>query len=142
MIPFPELKAFRNWDATGSDKVIFIVPNGEVYELLWVHAAVVATANVGDRQFRLVVYDAGGNLTLQALTGEFVEAGETWGIAWAPDLPLQEDQTGVNLMFVPLPAPLLLPVGYAVRVQDVSAIDPDNDSMYLDALVRRYQPGA
>jgi hypothetical protein len=142
MIPFPELKAFHDVVADDSDKVIFIVPNGEVYELLWVHIQVVASGGVGDRQFRLVVYDAGGNLTLQALTGEFVTAGETWEITWTPGLPLQEDETGLKIMLAPLPTPPLLPVGYAVRVLDVNAIDPNHDDMYLDALVRRYQPGA
>jgi len=141
MFPFPELKAFQDLTLDDSAKAIFTVPAGEVYELLWVHIQVTASAKAGNRQFCVDVIDNSAVLVLQIHTGEFVTANEVWEITWAPSYPLQEDETGVKLMLAPLPSPLSIPTGWTVGVKDYYGVDVAVDHMLVNALVRRICPG-
>ena len=147
MIPFPELKAFQDWTEDDSDKVLFTVPAGEVYELLRVYCKYMADAkNQDDRQLVLQVRDTAANIVLQAIMGDVISQGETWYVTWAPMLPLIEDETGLDKAFIPLPNPTLIPTGFSVRVLDINDAFKGwpacLDDMYLDAVVRRHCPGA
>jgi hypothetical protein len=142
VIPFPELKAFQDWAENDSDKILFTVPDGEVYELLRVYCMYIADAkSQNDRQLVLQIRDTAGVVVLSAIMGDVVSQGETWYVTWAPGLPLIEDETGLKKALIPLPNPTLIPTGFSVRVFDINAVLPAADDMYLDAVVSRDQPG-
>ena len=140
---FPELKLISDEDLNDSDKIVFTVPDGEVYEVLWIHVEYAASADAGNRALNVQFRDADDDVVLQRYMGEAITVSETWHCLFAPGVPLQEDEAGVGIKqaYVPLPTPMMLPAGFDLRITDSSAVAAAADDMVVHALVRRRQVG-
>ena len=141
---FPELKLISDETMNDSDKIVFTVPDGEVYEVLWIHIEYTATAfQAGNRALNVQFRDRDDDVVLQRYMGDNIIVSEAWHVLFAPGAPLQEDETGVGIKqaYVPLPMPTMLPAGFDLRITDSSAIAADADDMIVHAMVRRHQIG-
>ena len=140
---FPELKLISDEDLNDSDKIVFTVPDGEVYEVLWIHVEYAASSDAGNRALNVQFRDRDDDVVLQRYMGDNIIVSETWHVLFAPGAPLQEDETGVGIKqaYVPLPQPTMLPAGFDLRITDSSAVAAAADDMVVHALVRRHQVG-
>jgi len=141
-MPFPELKYFRDTTFDDTSKLIFTVPDGEVYELLWVFVIYEASVAVENRQPCIMVCDTDTYPTLIVGMGDVATAGEKWYVTFAPGAALaQNEATTERQAFVPIPPKLVLPSGFALYAV-VGLYSGAGDDMTVHALVQRHQPGA
>ena len=141
-MPFPELKYFRDTTPDSTSKNIFTVPDGEVYELLWVFVVYEASVAVADRQPIIMVSDSDTYPTLIRGMGDVVTAGEKWYVTFAPGgAAAQNEATTEREAFVPIPRKLLLPSGFILSAL-VAIFSGAGDDMTVHALVRRHQLSA
>lgn len=133
----PELKLISDETLNDSDKVIFTVPDGEVYELLWIYVEFTTTATVGNRLLDYHVRDADGDVVEAMPSSSSRPANATTINRWLPGEGYLS-QTGRGLFIEPLPSKVLIPSGFSVRIFDVAAIDAAADDLIVHALVQRH----
>jgi hypothetical protein len=96
----------------------------------------VTTATSGTRQI-IIDVDDGTNLIFRVVAGAGQIASRTQRYIAGPALPHQTafvpnaDQGGI---FMPLPANLVLPAGYRIRVYDSAAVDAAADDLTVRVL--------
>jgi len=141
-MPFPELKYFRDTTPDSTSKHIFTVPDGEVYELLWVFVIYEASAAVADRQPCIMVSDSDTYPALIVQMSGVITASEKWFVTFAPGAALATNEgTTERGAFVPIPPKLMLPPGFTLYAL-VALYSGAGDDMTVHAMVRRHQPGA
>lgn len=136
---FPELLHFRDTTIDSTSKNMFTVPDGEVYEVLWVFVIYEASNAVADRQPCIMVSDVDTYPTLIVQMSGVITASEKWFVTFAPGAALATNEgTTERGAFVPIPK-LMLPSGYVLSAL-VSLYSGAGDDMTVHVMVRRHQP--
>ena len=130
-----DIVVFEDVVINDSDKS-FVVPAGEEWEILYVQAQLITTADAGTRQMVLEILGAGAELL-----GRY-SAGATQGISlteryqWGANLSDQSTPIGLELT-VSMPSNLRLGPGFTLTIRDLAAIQPAADDMEVRFAVAR-----
>jgi len=116
-----------------SDKT-FTVPTEKQWWLKSIYVSLVASASAGNRQVDALITDASDNPVCKMVAGAVQAENLTREYVFAPENP-QEVAFTNGLMFRAMPAALVLPAGYKIRVYDSAAIDATHDDMTVNMLV-------
>jgi hypothetical protein len=120
--------------ANDSDKTL-TVPDGKIWEVLYLTASLAATADVGNRQMTVIVSDGTSSIGYcQAADVQVASATEYYN--FGPYGTASESPAGYH--FVPLPH-YILPPGYTLRVYDSAAIAAAADDLTIYMLVAEYE---
>ena len=130
-----DIVVFEDVVINDSDKS-FVVPAGEEWEVLYVQAQLITTADAGTRQMVVEVLGPGAELL-----GRY-SAGATQGISlteryqWGANLSDQSTPIGLELT-VSMPSNLRLGPGFTLTIKDLAAIQPAADDMEVRFAVAR-----
>lgn len=139
-MPFPELKVISDVALNDTDKILFTVPDGEVYDLLTLYCILSTTNVVGSRRLQVQIQDPSGTVIFSVHAKRTQAASITsYKYSFFPGAGGTNDASYIEDS--PLPQPTLIPSGYKLRVYDENGIDAAADDMLLHAQVKRHQPG-
>jgi len=117
----PLISDFSSTTFAAAGEKIVTVPNGELWCLNFIFTWLVTDATVGNRNYRLEVKDADGNIMFYMSTGANTTASSTRRTAFIAGSV--RDSTAVdNQVVVPIPQELWLGAGWSFRVYDVGAV--------------------
>ena len=120
--------------ANDSDKTL-TVPTGEIWELRHVLVDLATSADVGNRQMRLILGDGVGSCAyMNALNVQAESTQEYYNFGIEYDA-VTEAPAGYH--FLPLPL-RFAPAGFTIRAYDTAGIAAAADDMRLRALVNVY----
>lgn len=114
-------------DANDSDKAI-VVPDGEMWQLDWLHVTFVSTATVGNRQILLSLYDNADVLQADWHAGAVQAASLTRHYMFQPGIYRETAFVNGEIQ-VSIPRKLVIPSGWYLRVYDSGAIAAAADDM-------------
>jgi hypothetical protein len=115
--------------ANDSDKTI-VVPEGEVWQLDWLHATLVSTATVGNRQVNLVLYDQADVLQADWHAGAVQAASLTRHYMFQPGMYRETAFVDGDIQ-VAIPQKLVVPSQWYLRVYDSAAVAAAADDLTL-----------
>ena len=115
--------------ANDSDKTI-VVPEGEVWKLDWLHAILVSTATVGNRQMLLGLYDQADVLQADWHAGTTQAASLTRHYMFQPGV-YRETAFVNNEIQIAIPEKLIIPSKWYLRVYDSAAIAAAADDLTI-----------
>jgi hypothetical protein len=118
-----------------SDKTL-TVPAGSEWEVLSIYVELVTTATVGNRQMAIYFTDEADDIIGQVRAGAVQAASLTRFYQFAAGLPDLAAFRDTDWLSTPLPAGLVLPAGYKIRVFDKAAIDAAADDMDVQVMVK------
>ena len=116
-----------------SDKT-FTVPAGKQWLVKHIYAKLISTATAGNRQMDILFTTAADVVVGKVVAGAVQVASLTREYTFAPECP-QETTFTSGVMLRALPANLVLPAGYKIRVYDSAAIAATADDLDIQALV-------
>lgn len=134
----PVLSAFSSdtFAAAAGSKTI-TVPNGEMWAVNFIMAILVTDTTVGNRNYRLEIKDASGNLMFYQTTGATVAASTTRRTLLING-SVRDSSAVDNTIVVPLPQELWLDSGWTIRLFDVAGIVA-SDKLDISYQVRRFK---
>lgn len=119
-----------------SDKTA-TVPANKQWHVRSVSVRLITTATVGNRQVDVLFTDAADVLLIKVAAGAVQAASLTRDYVFAPGLP-NDTAFASGAMARGLPAGLVLPAGYKIRVFDSAAIDAAADDMTVQLLLEEW----
>lgn len=124
-------------DATAddSDKTI-TCPDGELWQIDWVHAWLVSTATVGNRQIVLALYDQAGVIRGDWHAGTTQAASLTRHYAFQPGIYRETAFVDGDIQ-ISIPRKLVIPPGWYLRVYDSAAVAAAADDMTVSYQVTK-----
>lgn len=131
----------QSWTAPNDSDVTFTVGAGLEWHVLSIYVALVTTATVGNRQLEIRYLDSSDNIIHVVSAGATQAASLTRQYSAGQGMPAGTTFVNGNIS-LPLPANLVLPPGYKVRVFDAAAIDPAADDMVVRMIVDERSAGA
>jgi hypothetical protein len=117
-----------------SDKS-FTVPAGKEWTVLSIWVELASTATAGNRQVEVQLQDDSADVVGRLVAGAVQAASLTRNYHFAAGVADMTAFRDTDLISNPLPARLLLPPGYVVRVFDNNAVDAAADDMVVQMLV-------
>lgn len=129
-----DIRLISDITVNDSNKDLFTVPDGEHYAVLWVHADVSASADVGNRRITLEVL-SGATVIFRTWARQAQAAGTQYFYDFSSGSDAVAAANGVE--HVPLPTGFVVPTGCILRVRDYNAIAAGADDMLLHAVVER-----
>lgn len=119
----------KKFDATANDSdKSWTVPNNELWRICYVHAILVSTATVGNRQIALEIKDESGNSLMHLEAGAVQAASVTRHYGFLQGI-FRETSFVSDELQVPLPIDCWLKPGWSLRVADDAAIDAAADDL-------------
>ena len=119
----------KKFDATADDSdKSWTVPNNELWRICHVHAILVSTATVGNRQIALEIKDESGNSLMHLEAGAVQAASVTRHYGFLQGI-FRETSFVSDELQVPLPIDCWLKPGWSLRVADDAAIDAAADDL-------------
>jgi len=118
-----------------SDKTI-TVPASTVWEISSIMLSLITTATAGNRQVAVLFTDGSDNVVMEIRAGAVQAASLTRYYAIAPGLPDLTSFRDTNYLSTPLPAGIILPAGYKIRMYDKAAIDAAADTLSVRMMVK------
>jgi len=116
--------------ADDSDKV-FTVSADEEWQVLWIWVEYTSTAAVGDRQLVIQIQDEADDVVGEVRAGVVQAASLTYYYMFAAALADLTAERDTDYLMTPLPAGLVLPAGYDIRIYDNNAVDAQADDMIV-----------
>jgi hypothetical protein len=116
-----------------SDKTL-TVPAGKQWRVKSIYAKLISTGTGGNRQMDILFTTAADVVIGKVVAGAVQAASLTREYTFAPECP-QETTFTTGVMLRALPADLVLPAGYKIRVYDSAAIDAAADDLDIEVLV-------
>jgi len=116
--------------ADDSDKTI-VVPDGEMWRLDWLHAILVSTATVGNRQITIALYDSANVLQFDIGAGAVQAASLTRHYMFQPGIFRETTFSGSDIQ-VAIPLAVIIPSKWYIRVWDSAAIAAAADDLTLN----------
>ncbi len=117
-----------------SDKSIAVTAERE-WEILSVWAELISDANGGNRHMALEFQDASNNVLMTIAVGIVQADTLTRKYLWASNLPDLVAFRDTDSLMTPMPAKVVLPAGFFVRVFDRAAIAATTDDLVVRLLV-------
>ncbi len=130
---FPNIVQQSDATANDSDKTL-TVTTGKAWRLMSITATLAATATVGNRQLDVLITDGSDNELSKLQAGAVITANQTKTVIFAEHNPQETAYTN-DVMFRALPAGLILPAGYKIRIYDSAAVDAAADDLTVRMLV-------
>lgn len=119
----------KKFDATANDSdKSWTVPNNELWRICYVHAILVSTATVGNRQIAFEIKDESGNSLMHLEAGAVQAASVTRHYGFLQGI-FRETAFVSDELQVPLPIDCWLKPGWVLRVADDAAIDAAADDL-------------
>jgi len=136
MKDYPWGKGTPCWvrDATANDNSKqFAVPTGKWWNVHSFYLEYSASADVGNRQIRIGIYDSSNNLLHLAFVSPALTAtqfGRVIGLPGASSADRNDPDTNTD-RDVGLPLPCILPAGYYVKVHDAANVAAAADDILI-----------
>ena len=121
--------------ADDSDKTI-TVPDGKIWDIVYLNATLVASADVGNRQIRVLVKNAAGTEVYRQNSAAVQVASATEFYHFNPRLGTVAE-TVATFHTIPL-LTALLPSGFTIQISDSAAIAAAADDLTISGLVVEY----
>lgn len=129
------------YDATANDSdKSWTVPDGEVWEILYIHGILDSTATVGNREFRIDIADADSQVILSIHPGAVQTAGNTYHYLGMQGV-YRETSFVLDEMHIPIADDLFLAPGWSIRIFDVNAVDAAADDLTAAFIYKAYSLG-
>lgn len=123
----PSIDSKFDSTANDSDKS-WVVPDNEVWKLLYLHVLLVTTATVGNRQLTMEILDASSNIILDLTAGAVQAASLTRHYGFIQGI-YRETTFVADELQVPMPKDCYLGPGWTLRIYDETAVDAAADDM-------------
>lgn len=144
---------YGSWRATPDDLVndatlndsdkTFTVPNGEHWSLKHIYVQLISTATVGNRRIEVHIGPNNGSgvpVDVIVLSSRVLQAASLTRLYLMADSFPDESAFDNARLLMTLPAGLIIPPTWLVRVLDVTAVDAAADDMTVRILGERISP--
>lgn len=119
----------------------WVVPDGEMWKILWAHVRYTSSADVGNRQMTFLIKDADGNEIFDIAAGIVQAAGLTRHYNFAQGV-YRETAFAADELQTPIPVDCYLPAGYTLQFYDSAAVAVAADDMIVNFAIQRFKGAA
>lgn len=132
----PPIQTFHDGTADNSAKS-WVVPDNEMWQVVWAHVILVTTATVGDRELSLDVYDENSEFLIDCFPPVVQAASLTRHYVFQQGI-FRETAFAADSIQVPIPHDLYLLPGYTLKIWDRNAVDAAADDIDVSFQVKRW----